>query len=246
VQVDIVKSYPASEVAEAPRVIGPETQIGKLIHSAFTGLIRSDSFPCIGARAAWARSSYFIGVYDEIATESTTLDLGRLLREFVTERAQGKLRNDFSTLIAIFIQPSATHEAEFETVLWDQLQRLHNMDDEGWSPDTSADPLDERFGFSYFESAFFIVGLHPGASRWARRFPYAAITFNLHEQFEQLRAQGIFERFRDTIRARDIKLQGQINPVLTDFGDASEARQYSGRHVEQDWICPFAPKGADG
>jgi FPC/CPF motif-containing protein YcgG len=44
---------------------------------------------------------------------------------------------------------------------------------------------------------------------------------------------------RETIRARDMKLQGTLNPNLSDFGKQSEARQYSGRAVEQNWKCPF-------
>lgn len=41
------------------------------------------------------------------------------------------------------------------------------------------------------------------------------------------------------IRARDKTLQGDLNQNLADYGEASEARQYSGRAVENDWKCPF-------
>ena len=44
---------------------------------------------------------------------------------------------------------------------------------------------------------------------------------------------------RDTIRNRDEKLQGSINPMMRDFGQGSEARQYSGRAVNDEWKCPF-------
>ena len=37
-----------------------------------------------------------------------------------------------------------------------------------------------------------------------------------------------------------MQLQGSINPMLSDFGEATEARQYSGRAVEDDWRAPFA------
>ena len=40
-------------------------------------------------------------------------------------------------------------------------------------------------------------------------------------------------------RARDLALQGSINPNLADFGTAPETRQYSGRKVEAGWKCPF-------
>ena len=47
------------------------------------------------------------------------------------------------------------------------------------------------------------------------------------------------------IRKRDVELQGQINPVLAGFGDASEARQYSGRAVGGEWACPFRQVGGN-
>ena len=46
---------------------------------------------------------------------------------------------------------------------------------------------------------------------------------------------------KNMIRARDMAFQGSINPVLEDFGVNSEARQYSGRAVEDNWRCPFQP-----
>jgi FPC/CPF motif-containing protein YcgG len=38
---------------------------------------------------------------------------------------------------------------------------------------------------------------------------------------------------------RDLRLQGSLNPNLSDFGKKSDARQYSGRAVEANWKCPF-------
>jgi FPC/CPF motif-containing protein YcgG len=65
------------------------------------------------------------------------------------------------------------------------------------------------------------------------------MVFNVHSQFENLRNEGLFERMQETIRARDLKLQGSLNPNLSDFGKQSEAKQYSGRAVEKEWKCPF-------
>ena len=44
---------------------------------------------------------------------------------------------------------------------------------------------------------------------------------------------------RDRIRARDTALQGDANPMLCDHGEASEARQYSGRAVDALWQPDF-------
>ena len=93
--------------------------------------------------------------------------------------------------------------------------------------------------------AFFVVGLHPHASRPARRFAYPTMIFNLHDQFETLRAQNRYEKLRASILDRDEKLAGSINPMLARHGSISEARQYSGRAVSDAWACPYHRNPAD-
>ena len=73
----------------------------------------------------------------------------------------------------------------------------------------------------------------------ARQSPFPAIVFNLHWQFEKLREMGNYQVVRDRIRQRDEELQGTINPMMEDFGEGSEAKQYSGRKVGKEWKCPF-------
>ncbi len=126
-------------------------------------------------------------------------------------------------------------------MLWQQLQQLHDEDRHyhTWDPSVSGDPHAADFSFSFAGRAFFVVGLHPGSSRWARRFAWPVLVFNAHEQFEQLRAQGRFEKLQALIREREWALQGSLNPNLQDFGHGSEARQYAGRAVGGDWRCPF-------
>ena len=68
---------------------------------------------------------------------------------------------------------------------------------------------------------------------------------NLHDQFEQLRDEGRYEQLRDRIIARDVALAGTVNPMLARHGELSEARQYSGRAVNDDWVCPFTTKGEE-
>jgi FPC/CPF motif-containing protein YcgG len=93
--------------------------------------------------------------------------------------------------------------------------------------------------------AFYVIGLHPGASRRARRFPCTALVFNLHSQFEMLRGDGRYDRLRAAITGRDIEYSGSLNPMLKPHGEASEARQYSGRVVGADWRCPFSARRPD-
>lgn len=49
---------------------------------------------------------------------------------------------------------------------------------------------------------------------------------------------GDYPEMQKATRARDRALQGSVNPNLADFGVASEARQYSGREMGNDWQCP--------
>ena len=44
---------------------------------------------------------------------------------------------------------------------------------------------------------------------------------------------------REIIIERDVALAGDVNPMLARHGEASEAKQYSGRRVDADWNCPF-------
>jgi FPC/CPF motif-containing protein YcgG len=118
------------------------------------------------------------------------------------------------------------------------------MDDAEWDRSVSPDPRDSHFSFSFAGQAFYVIGLHANSSREARRFPWPTLVFNPHEQFERLRTDGKWKRMQQTIRERDTQLQGSINPMLSDFGERSEAPQYSGRAVGEDWQppigkCPF-------
>jgi len=85
--------------------------------------------------------------------------------------------------------------------------------------------------------------LHPHASRKARRFVAPTMIFNLHDQFDRLREDGRYEKLRGNILDRDIDYSGSVNPMLSRHGEQSEARQYSGRRVNEEWGCPFTYQG---
>jgi FPC/CPF motif-containing protein YcgG len=148
---------------------------------------------------------------------------------------------EFHSYVASFLEPKVRSAAAFERLLWQQLRDLHELDRQHfeWNPGVSPDPDDAAFSFSFGGGAYFIVGLSPASQRWARHFPWPTLVFNDHFQFERLREEHRFERLRDVIRERDTKLHGSANSVLEDHGSAhSEARQYAGRQVGDDWRCP--------
>ena len=143
----------------------------------------------------------------------------------------------------IFRNPEAMSEVKFEASLWARLQSLTDKD--AWlgfkhDPNVSSDPAHPDFGLSFAHEGFFAVGLHPNASRPARRFEANTIILNPHAQFRALRANGRYERMRETILARDATVAGGPNPMLARHGTVSEARQYSGREVSDDWKCTFS------
>jgi hypothetical protein len=41
------------------------------------------------------------------------------------------------------------------------------------------------------------------------------------------------------VRKKDMVLAGSINPMLTNFGEASEVYQYSGKQYDKNWQCPL-------
>jgi FPC/CPF motif-containing protein YcgG len=208
-------------------------------HETFRAMIDAAGFPCVGAKAALNGDTYDFAVYDELAAPESTAGLCRDLCAFA--QSQSTQTSEYSTFVAVFRQPLDLDEAAFEQALWRQLRALNDAQAThfAWDSDVSADPADPHFSFSFAGRAFYVLGIHGGASRDARRFPWPALVFNPHEQFERLRTDGKWKRMQQTIRARDTELQGSINPMLNDFGQQSEARQYSGRAVETDWCPPF-------
>ena len=146
------------------------------------------------------------------------------------------------SMAVIFQQPGEIDEGTFERLLWERLQSFAEKDNwlgQPYDTDVSPDPDDPHFSLSFGGEAYFVVGLNPAASRPARRFAYPTMVFNLHDQFETLREDGRYERMREAILERDRELAGDINPMLARHGESSEARQYSGRAVDDGWTCPF-------
>ena len=207
----------------------------------FREFIASDAFPCVGSKLALASGGlHFIELcpLGDVANDAPLLEA---LKGFAAgvDAADGA---GVESMIALFRGPRMMDEVAFERHLWNQLQRLHELDVAGgtpWAADVERDPANPRFSMSLAGHPFFVIGLHPGASRMARRFSYPALVFNSHRQFDRLREDGRFAKMQAATRARDRELQGSINPNLAEYGEASEARQYSGRAVEVDWRCPL-------
>ncbi|MGI8508109.1 MAG: guanitoxin biosynthesis heme-dependent pre-guanitoxin N-hydroxylase GntA [Gemmatimonadaceae bacterium] len=213
------------------------------VDEAFRAFVGTPDFPCLAGKGAVRQGGCSIGIYGTLGeTDRATDTATTLARDLAIFAAQPLPTGPgFVTFAAVFPDLETSSEDEFERRLWAQLELLHNLDDPsaGWDPTVSSDPEDARFSFSFGGRAFFVVGLHPKSSRIARRFQWPTLIFNPQAQFTRLRADGRFGKLRAAIRDREVALQGSLNPNLADFGEMSEARQYSGREAETDWRCPF-------
>jgi FPC/CPF motif-containing protein YcgG len=206
----------------------------------FEAHIRDKAFPCVGAKSALSRQQMQFVVVGDIRCPRDDRTIYEGLRDFA--RAFKANPEPFQSFVVLFRTRDILPERAFEQVLFQRLQALEVLDaaaGETYDPRVSPDVHDPRFSLSFGGEAFFVVGLHPGASRPARQFEMPVLVFNAHDQFETLRQQGRYETLRTSIIDRDIKLSGTENPMLSRHGDSSEARQYSGRMVEADWQCPL-------
>jgi FPC/CPF motif-containing protein YcgG len=196
-------------------------------------------YPCLRVRSVARRGRATVGVFDELGSVASARELAAQLTEFARDV---DLEAGFASFVAAFRGPVIRNERHFERLLWRELQLVHDGDDHPWNRGISLDPSSDRFGFSVGGRAFFVIGMHDQASRFARRTPFPVMVFNLHEQFEVLRRSGRFGPMRDVIRRRDCRLQGDLNPMVDDHGRSSEARQYSAREVGDGWIPDFRPR----
>jgi hypothetical protein len=213
------------------------------LEDKFRNFVHQIDFPCVGAKAALAKGTLQVIVARDISSnwdDSRIYDgITKVVRQYRADRSL------FRSFAVVFEGPVDLKERSFEKFLWARAESLTNKD--AWlgkshDEHVSSDPGDPHFSLSFGEEAFFIVGLHPCASRPARRFERPVLVFNLHDQFEQLRQQGRYEGMRAKIIARDVALAGTPNPMLARHGTISEARQYSGRNIaEREWVCPFNP-----
>jgi uncharacterized protein len=205
----------------------------------YRSTLHNKAFPCIGARAALSQGHISCMVARHMACPTDDRSILRFLYDFIDGYRSA---DSFFHSAAILFEEPVTHSDElFDSLMWQRLQALSNLDAEnyGYDPRVDADPLSPNFSFSLKEEALFIIGLHPASQRDARRFSRPVLAFNPHAQFERLRETGRYQPMKEVIRRRDIAFSGSVNPMLDDFGRSSEIYQYSGRNYAEDWQCPL-------
>jgi FPC/CPF motif-containing protein YcgG len=213
--------------------------VNGIISKEYLAYLDNKEFPCIAAKAALAKEQVSSMVAEHMACPSDDENILRFIYSFIDDyRSSTEL---FHTAAVIFKKPGFLTEEIFEQMLWQRLQGLADLDAKMHAYDkrVNADPTSPGFSFSLKEEAFYIVGLHPSSSRIARQFKYPTLVFNPHAQFEQLRETTKYDKIKGAVRKRDIIYSGSVNPMLVDFGETSEASQYTGRYHDESWECPL-------
>lgn len=209
------------------------------VKEQYLSYINYKEFACIGAKASLAKGQIQCFVADNMACPKDDSDILNFIYRFIDDY----LKSDelYHSAAVIFKDSIFINDEQFDKFMWQRLQALSDLDSKNYHYDlrVNADPSSSNFSFSLKEESFFIIGLHPASSRLLRRFSYPALVFNPHRQFEQLRKSGKYEKMKQVIRKRDIAFSGTINPMLKDFGGASEVYQYSGREYDDTWECPL-------
>lgn len=177
----------------------------------------SDDYPCTPAILALKQGSLIIREIDSQIGDCTT-DLREHLDEFIERYEHSK-----EPYLSLWLSWDTTSldEAEFERRMWVEIK--------SFCPSLPV---------SYRGHQLFIVGLHPGASRKARRFSRCSIVINSFKQFERIEEAGNYKVLVDNIRKRDVKYSGSINPTVEKYADVWEEVQFSGRENDDDWEIP--------
>ena len=201
--------------------------------------VDAKEFPCVAAKAALARQQIKCMVASHMACPHDDIDILNFLYSFIDDYRTSE--QFYHSAAIIFKMNGDMSEAMFDEMLWQRLQSLSDLDAQkhGYDKRVNADPSSPDFSYSIKEEAFYIIALHPKSSRTSRQFKYATLVFNPHDQFEKLRETSKYNNLKGVVRKRDIAYSGSINPMLDDFGEASEVYQYSGRKYDSSWECPL-------
>lgn len=217
-----------------------ETSMSRVNRINFDKFIIENDHPCVMAKTVFSSEKYMLRTYRNLGSDLSARKILIDLRYYLN--ALEEMGDGYYSFIAVFDDDIKLNELQYEVLLWEQLQKIHNIDDSNWDSKVSNNPKDKSFSFSILGQAFYIVGMHPNSSRAARSSPKPTMIFNLHSQFERLKEEKTYERVKKIIRERDKAKNGSMNPMMLDFGVKSEASQYSGRVTGDDWVCPFSNK----
>jgi FPC/CPF motif-containing protein YcgG len=231
---EVVRVARGGHFAQLRRAEPSAEPLATLIHTQFRATILSGAYPCLGGVSAVRRGHYDFALYPALGSPEATAALAQDLSAFVVRFPADT--HPVAVCVTVYDGPVCRSEQHFEALLWKQLRGIHQLDqaESRKLPLAVSDVDGEDPGFVFADRNFFVVGLSPASSRWARRFGWPTLVFNALSHMRPLDEAGTFERMRQKIRMRDSRLQGSTNPSI----ELSRAAQFSGRRVGADWQCP--------
>lgn len=201
-------------------------------------LLSQKNYPCTPALRSFNRGEYQVGLYKKFGSGYHWKELRQDLLFFI--KKQKETNSPYLTFWAVY-ENLDMDEVDFEANLWNELSHLTSEELKGidWPMGDSSNPNDRKFSFCIEGEPFFVVGLHPKASREARKFKWPVLVFNLFSQFELLKIQGVFDSTVKNNRKLDVKFSGSVNPMAKKYGEKWESIQFSGKNNPISWKCPF-------
>lgn len=201
-------------------------------------LVTQPHYPCVAALRSYHQDDYHVGFYGQLGEGDRWGELRNDLHFYLQEQKESD--STYLTFWAMFSGAEYSEE-DFEARMWRQLSLLTSIEDadQDWGTVAERDPAHPKFRFCLAGSEFFVVGLHPKASRLARQFPVPAMVFNVFSQFDKLKKLSQFDQMVTVNRKRDEQFQGTVNPMAAQYAEKWESIQFSGKQNPSHWRCPF-------
>ena len=133
----------------------------------FLARVALPDFPCVGAKSAQAHDNIGFIVASNLLAGGDDERIVGALQQFAASTGSDAV---FLSQVVVFPATPALDEQQFEVALWRRLQAFHLIDagSHAWDPSVSSDPASPHFSMSIGGRGFYVIGLHPGASRAAR------------------------------------------------------------------------------
>ncbi|TYR80566.1 YqcI/YcgG family protein [Priestia megaterium] len=240
--------FNGSEIMESSHV--PDW--GKTVFQHFRNdmLCEDNPFPCIlgveGFKKGLLRFSFASSPYHYQAIKHCANALTEYIHLF---RTLGRY-----TSFVIFFEPEYRNRsmAQYETMFWDTLTFLHQMDKKPWPEDIPKDPQDPLWEFCFHGEPIFVVCNTPiHELRKSRKSKSFMLTFQPRWVFEGMTADSkIGKQVKKTVRSRLEEYDNvTAHPNLRWYGDVEnhEWKQYFLKDDNHETMlkCPFQLKRSE-
>ncbi len=187
------------------------------------GAVLLDDLVCVSARSALKNGT--VTFQKEVSMQGSAGRICEGLYGFIAQYAPWKIPASF----VVTFEQQLSSENDAARSLCELLHQMHLYDKMfgySWADGISPDPYDPTFSYSIGGHAFFVPFLHPYAHSPARRSKQPLLVFNAHGLFENLKANGVFNKLKSIIRGVQREKYGFVPALLEDYGAGLEYPQY--------------------